>query len=85
MASMVLCHRIGAGIVPRVNRRKTRQDTDRIKEVQNRLDMAVAEARRLRGELDALRSRDEIVELRKMLRRQAGRYPYRITYDDRIR
>ena len=52
-----------------------------MKEVQDRLDQAIAEARRLRGELDALRNRDQIAELRKLLREHSGRYPHALTYD----
>ena len=65
----------------KVNRRKTVQDAERMKEIRDRLDTVIEEARRLRGEIESLHHRDETAELRKLLRRQAGRRPYRLTYN----
>lgn len=45
--------------------------TERIKALEERLDAAVAESKRLRHAVDALRQRQELRDLRKRLRKQS--------------
>jgi hypothetical protein len=63
--------------MPRKPTRSSRPpDQKRIDALEKRLDLAMAEHRRLRDELDALRARDPLHELRNVLQRQLGRrYP----------
>jgi hypothetical protein len=67
--------------VTKPNRRKTVRDTDRLKALQETVDVLVAEGRLLRAQMDELRTRDELRELRKLLRRQNARSPYRLRDD----
>jgi hypothetical protein len=60
-------------IVPKVNRRKTPRDTDRLKALQDTVDRLVAEGRQIRAQMDELHQRDEVRELRKLLRKQYAR------------
>ncbi len=55
----------------KLKRRNTPTDQERIKELENRLDAAVAESRRMRQEMDELQKRDELRDMKKRLRRQA--------------
>jgi len=51
---------------------KTRLAQKRMKSLEDRLDAAVAESRRLRTEMDALQERNELRDLRKRLRKQSS-------------
>jgi hypothetical protein len=60
----------------KLKRSSPRPDQKRIDALEKRLNVAIAEHRRLRDELDALRARDPLNELRNVLQRQLGRrYP----------
>lgn len=62
------------------NRRKTPRDTDRLKALRDRLDRLVEEGREIRAQVDGLADRDQLDELRRMLKKQsarAGRNPLR--------
>jgi hypothetical protein len=59
--------------VAKVNRRKTPRDTDRLKALQETIERLVKEGRQIRAEMDELRQRDELRELRKLLRKQHDR------------
>jgi hypothetical protein len=79
MALIVLLLPSEGQIVPKVNRRKTVRDTDRLQALQDQVDRLVAEGRQIRAQMDELRGRDELRELRKLLRRQHSR-SYRFTH-----
>ncbi len=80
MAPIVLPSPSETWIVGRVNRRKAVRDTDRLKALQEQVDRLIAEARRLRAQMDELHTRDEVQELRKLLQKQYSRIPNRLTY-----
>jgi hypothetical protein len=60
-------------IVRKVNRRKAPRDTDRLKALQETVERLVAEGRQIRAQMDELHHRDELRELRKLLRKQYAR------------
>ena len=84
MALILLSVQTESQIVRRVNRRKAPRDTDRLKALQDSVDRLIAEGRLIREQMDELRSRDELRELRKLLRRQHARVAHRLpyTFDD---
>jgi hypothetical protein len=79
VALIVLLIPFESQIVRKVNRRKTVRDTDRLKALQDQIERLVAEGRMIRAQIDELRSRDELRELRKLLKKQHSRAPYRFT------
>jgi len=72
-------------IVDKPDRRKTPRYTDRLKALHERVDRLLIEARLIRAQMDDLHGRDEVRELRRLLRRQHGRAPFRLVTgtDDR--
>ena len=55
------------------NRRKAPRYTDRLKDLRDRLDRVVEDAREIRAQVDELAQRDQLQELRRMLKRQTAR------------
>ena len=55
------------------NRRKTVRYTDRLKALRDRLDRVVEDARAIRAQVDELAQRDQLEELRRLLKRQTAR------------
>lgn len=55
----------------KLRRTNTPTDQERIKELEHRLDAAVAESRRMRAEMDELQKRNELQDLKKRLKKQA--------------
>ena len=80
MALIMLSSPSEAWIVRRVNRRKTVRDTDRLNALRDQVDRLIAEARQIRAQMDELHTRDQVVELRKLLQKQYARIPNRLTY-----
>ena len=64
----------------KLKRKNTPSDHERIKELENRLDAAVAESKRMRLEMDELQERNELRDLRKMMKKRS-----RLTGTDVIR
>ena len=75
LASIMLEMQKRVDPVVKVNRRKTVRDTDRLKALQDKIDRLVAEGRLIRAQMDELHNRDELRELRKLLRKQHARTP----------
>jgi hypothetical protein len=63
-----------------MNRRKAPRDTDRLKALQETVDRLVAEGRLIRAQMDELHGRDELRELRRLLRKQHARGPHHLPY-----
>jgi hypothetical protein len=59
--------------VRRLNRRRTARLTDRLKELQDTLDRLMAEARLIRAQMEELEPRNQVRELRSLVRRQRAR------------
>jgi len=55
----------------KLKRKNTPTDHERIKELENRLDAAVAESKRMRLEMDELQKRNELRDLRKIMKKQS--------------
>lgn len=66
----------------KLKRSHTPTDQERIEELENRLDAAVAESRRMRVEMDELQKRNELRDLRKRLKKQARSIGTDDTYSD---
>lgn len=66
----------------KLKRPKTPTDQERIKDLENRLDAAVAESRRIRVEMDELQKRNELRDLRKRLKKQSRLIGTDVTYSD---
>ena len=66
----------------KLKRTNTPTDQERIKDLENRLDAAVAESKRMRAEMDELQKRNELRDLRKRLKKQAKLMDTDISYPD---
>lgn len=66
----------------KLNRPTTPTDQERIKDLENRLDAAVAESRGLRAEMDELHRRNELRDVRKRLKQQSRLIGTDVTYSD---
>jgi hypothetical protein len=56
--------------VRKLERRKGPRDTDHFKTLVARLDRLIADARQLRAQIEALRTRDPLYHFRQLVRRQ---------------
>jgi hypothetical protein len=65
-----------------LKRKNTPTDKERIKDLEDRLDAAVAESKRMRLEMDELQKRNELRDLRKRLRKQAKLTGTDVSYPD---
>lgn len=66
----------------KLKRPTTPTDQERIKDLENRLDAAVAESRRMRFEMDELQRRNELRDVRKRLKKQSRLIGTDVTYSD---
>ena len=81
-AQFLLCSRARASIVWKLKRKNTPTDQERIKELEDRLDAAVAESKRMRLQMDELQQRHELRVGKPRVRKQSKLTGTDVSYSD---